>query len=179
LVPLPIQCTLRAYRSRVTKNGVVSTALLESYRKDGKPRRRTIANLHGATLETALGRLAAERDALRKERARQPDLEAVRRFHKTVLSGDLCGDRYGDFDMDKTTPQEIDRRYREAGKILKRVAAIDRELDRIKREGVAIKRHCTASAEAIRTEAVKHAAHLREAEALKMFDEFRRGGKSV
>jgi hypothetical protein len=170
-------------RRRVTKTGVVSTALVESYRKDGKPRHRIIANLHGAeTLETALGRLAAKRDALRKERAQWPDseLEAARWIHKTIFLAELRGDRYHPEEFVNTiTPEEIDRQYRACGKTLKRVAEIDRELDRIQREGVAIRKHCSATTEAIRKEAAKHAEHLREAEALKMFDEFRRSGKSV
>ena len=41
---------------------MISTALVESYRQDGKIRHRLIANLHGAeSLVAAVGRLAAER----------------------------------------------------------------------------------------------------------------------
>jgi hypothetical protein len=55
---------------RTTRRGVVSTALVESCWQDGKLRHRLIANLHGAeNLVAALGRLAAEREAVRKERA--------------------------------------------------------------------------------------------------------------
>ena len=168
-------------RKQITKTGAVSTALVNSYRDGGKVRHRLIANLHGAeTLAIALGQLAAERDRLRKERAKQePDLEAVRWVHKTMFLADLAGDRYGGFDMEKTSPQEINSRYREAGKILKRVAEMNSRLDQIQREGVAIKKHCTASKVEIRAEAEKHAKHLHERDALEMFDKFRRSKISV
>ena len=48
---------------------MISTALVESYRQDGKIRHRLIANLHGAeSLVAALGWLAAKNEAVRKER---------------------------------------------------------------------------------------------------------------
>jgi DNA repair exonuclease SbcCD ATPase subunit len=163
-------------RRRVTKTGVVSTALVESYRKDGKPRHRIIANLHGAeTLETALGRLAAERDALRKERKPlEEERPHAERFYEIVTLNTLDGHIYSQDER-----KEIDRLMRKRKRLLKRLAEIDRELERIQREGVAIRKHCSASAEAIRKEAGKHAEHLREAEHLKIYDEFRRSGKSV
>ena len=56
-------------RKRTTRRGVISTALVESYRQDGKIRHRLIANLHGAeSLVAALGWLAAKNEAVRKER---------------------------------------------------------------------------------------------------------------
>ena len=47
-------------RKRVTKTGTVSSALVEAYRDEGRPRQRVLVNLHGAetTLE-AMAKLAA------------------------------------------------------------------------------------------------------------------------
>ena len=69
-------------RKRTTRRGVISTALVESYRQDGKIRHRLIANLHGAeNLVAALGRLAAEREAVRKERAElEPSIRTPKSF---------------------------------------------------------------------------------------------------
>jgi len=57
-------------RKRTTKAGSVSTMLVEAYRdKNGHPRQRILANMHGEpdTLR-ALAKLAAMREALRQER---------------------------------------------------------------------------------------------------------------
>ena len=168
-------------RKRITKIGAVSTALGESYRDGGKVRHRLIANLHGAeTLAIALGRLAAERDRLRKERAAQePDLESARQFHKMVFLAGVAGDRYGDFDMEKTTPQKVEQCYKKAEQILKRVAEIDSRLDKIQKEGAAIKKHCTASPDEIRAEAEKHAKYLHELECLELGLAYGGRGKSI
>ena len=87
-----------------------------------------------------------------------------------MFLADLAGDRYRAFNMENTSPQELDRRYRETGKILKHVAEIDLRLDKIQREGATIKKHCTATPDEIRAEAEKHAKHLQERDALEMFD---------
>jgi len=57
-------------RKRTSKNGKLSTALIEAYRdKAGRPCQRILANLHGEpdTLH-ALAKIAAMREGLRKER---------------------------------------------------------------------------------------------------------------
>ena len=56
--------------------------------------------------------------------------------------------------------KEIDRLLRDRKRLLKRMTAIDKQLERIQREGTAIKKHCTATADEIRAEAHKHAKKL-------------------
>jgi hypothetical protein len=48
----------------------------------------------------------------------------------------------------------------EIARLLKRMTAIDKQLERIQRERAAIKKHCTATADEIRVEAHKHAKKL-------------------
>jgi len=148
-------------RKRTTKNGVVSTALVESCRKDGKPRSRVLVNLHGAeSLTVALGRLAAKRDKLKKDRAGlEPDRAAAEEFYEIFTSATMAG-RVWTIEERK----EIDGLLRRRRRLLKRVAKIDTELAIIQREGVAIKKHCAASPDEIRAEADKHAKELQDAE---------------
>src|SRR5512143_773567 len=108
-------------RKRITKNRIVSTALVEAYRdENGKPRQRLIANLRGAeTLAEALGRLAAERDSLRKERAKlAPHIEWAQDWvdHEDDLIEVVLG-------ADRR--KEAERNLRDAKRLLKRVKAID------------------------------------------------------
>ena len=67
---------------------MVSTALVKSCRQDGKIRQRLIANLHGAeSLVAALGRLAAEMEALRKERAKlEPSIPHAEEFYQVITT---------------------------------------------------------------------------------------------
>jgi hypothetical protein len=160
-------------RKRTTKTGALSTALVESYRDEfGRPRLRLLANLHGAeTLEVALGRLAAERDRLRKQRGElEPYLPYAAKFYEVVTFNTLHGHRYSTEER-----QEIDKLMRQRKRQLKRVAEIDSRLARIQREGVAIKKHCSATAEAIRAEAEKHAKYLHDLECLKLGMQFHEG----
>ena len=167
-------------RKRTTKTGAVSTALVESYRgEDGKPRHRIIANLHGAeTLAAALGRLAAERDGLRKERAQiAPHIEWAKDWasHEDELIEMVLG-----VEGRKTAEGHL----REAKRLLKRVAKIDSRLPEIQKEGVAIKKHCTATADEVRAEAAKHAKYLHDRKCVELglqmmrhsqLDQLRRG----
>ena len=117
---------------RITKTGAVSTALIESYRDGGKVRHRIIANLHGAELLTvALGRLAAERDYLRRK-LEELEPDAVRQFHETVFLDTVGGNRYGRW---KCSPAEIDQRYKMAGREIKRIVNIERRLAQIRKRG--------------------------------------------
>jgi hypothetical protein len=52
------------------------------------------------------------------------------------------------------------RLLRDRKRLLKRMTAIDKQLERIQRERAAIKKHCTATADEIRVEAHKHAKKL-------------------
>jgi hypothetical protein len=148
-------------RKRTTKNGIVSTSLVESYREGGRPKHRTIANLHGAeTLAVALGRLAAERDKLRKERS-QLEITEAEAFYEVFTAETLAG-RVWNIEERK----EIDRLLRLRKHRLRRAEQIDTRLARIQREGGAIKRYCSATDDEIRTEAAKHAKRLHDLECL-------------
>ncbi len=152
-------------RKRKTRTGVVSTALIESYRGENGPRHRVLANLHGThTLIAALGRLAALRSRLRNERARlEPDIGPAEKFYQVMTSATLAKKVW-------TSEQrkEIDQLLRARKRLLRRVAKIDSQLDKIQREGVAIKKHCTTTDTEIRAEAAKWAKRLEDDEALEL-----------
>lgn len=151
-------------RSRATKAGTVSTALVESYRDEhGKPRQRILANLHGAPDAVhALGKLAVQRDRLRKERAElEPDIPHVEKFYETVTLATLNGHVF-----DPEERNEIDHLLKACKRLLKHVAEIDSRLAQIQRDGATIKRYCTASPEEIRAAVREYAAELDRAEAL-------------
>jgi hypothetical protein len=110
-------------RTRTTKAGTVSTSLVEAYRdENGQPRQRLLANLHGEpdTL-SALAKLAARRDELRKE--------------KEELG---------------TTPipqgwEDIAPIATQVRAMLKRFHQIESDLATIQKDGVVIKKHCAAT----------------------------------
>jgi chromosome segregation ATPase len=152
-------------KQRITKNGIISTALVEAYRKDGKPRQRLLANLYGAedTL-SALGRLAAKRERLRKERAKlEPDIEVAQRFYETITLNSLRGHQYTAEQRKEITPL-----LNSAKQLLKRVEDIDKELAKIHKEGAIIKKHCSAGADEIRSAALEYGKKLDEAEAARI-----------
>ena len=144
-------------RKRTTRRGVISTALVESYRQDGKIRHRLIANLHGAeSLVAALGRLAAKNEAVQKERAElEPSIPHAEEFYQVITTAVRNGHVWSADER-----KEIDRLLRDRKRLLKRMTAIDKQLERNQREGAAIKKHCTATADQIRAEAHKHAKKL-------------------
>jgi len=149
-------------RRRITKTGAVSTALIEAFRsRDGKPRHRLVANLRGAeSLTVALGRLAAERDKLRKERQQlEPDVGHAEEFYRVMTGATIAGHVWSAEER-----KEIDRLLKQRKRLLKRVEKIDARLAVIQAEGVAIRKHSTASADEIRVEAARHARHLYDAE---------------
>jgi hypothetical protein len=142
-------------RKRTTRRGVISTALVESYRQDGKIRHRLIANLHGAE-SLVVGRLAAEREAVRKEQAElESSIPHAEEFYQVITTAVRNGHVWSPDER-----KEIDRLLRDRKRLLKRMTAIDKQLERIQREGTAIKKHCTATADEIRAEANKHAKKL-------------------
>jgi hypothetical protein len=119
-------------RARTTKAGAISTALVEAYRDDtGQPRQRVLANLRGEPdVLTALAKLAARRDALRKERE--------------VLAADkACADAFvPPFD-------KLDSFNRMRDRLLKRIAKVDAALVAIQKDGAVIKKHCSAAPDEI------------------------------
>ena len=144
---------------------MISTALVESYRQDGKIRHRLIANLHGAeSLVAALGWLAAKNEAVRKERAElEPSIPHAEEFYQVITTAVRNGHVWS---LDER--KEIDRLLRDRKRLLRRMTAIDKQLERIQREDAAIKKHCTASADEIRAEANKHAKTLDHGRAMEL-----------
>ena len=85
-----------------------------------------------SALTVALGRLAAERDYLRRK-LEELEPDAVRQFHETVFLDTVGGNRYGRW---KCSPAEIDQRYKmRAGREIKRIVNIERRLAQIQKEG--------------------------------------------
>ena len=74
-------------RKRITKAGAVSTTLIEAYRdKQGRPRQRILANLHGQpTIAAALARLWVNAELLEGERNELA--EELRDSSSAVLDG--------------------------------------------------------------------------------------------
>ena len=156
-------------RRRNTKSGGLSTALVESYRDaSGRPRQRILANLYGAeTPLEALAKLAAQRERLRKERAfRQSELDGTAEDYKVVTMGGLQGHRF--------TPQErkkIDRFLSDRRRVEARIKKIDSALARVQKEGVVVRKHCTASQAEIQTAVRRYKKQLGEAEAAAVVSE--------
>jgi hypothetical protein len=151
-------------RRRTTKAGTLSTALVESYRDEqGHPRQRLLVNLHGETSALkALAKLAACRDALRKEKeslaADRPDAD---KFYEIVTQNSLHGRRYS-----ASERKEIDGLMRQREFLLKRLAKIERDLATIQKDGAIIKHHCNATPDEIQTAIRAHKQKHHEAEAL-------------
>ena len=134
-------------RQRTTKAGTLSATLVEAYRdKQGRPRQRLLANLHGeATPLKALAKLAALRDDLRKEqRTLASDAADADEFYEIVTQRTLMGHQHSE-----TERKEIDPLMRARARLLKRMAKVERDLAAIQRDGAVIKKHCTATAEEI------------------------------
>ena len=136
---------------RTTKAGSLSTALVQSYRDEqGRPRQRLLANLHGETdLLRALAKLAALREALRKERA-EPS-EALEKFDEIVCARPI---------------EELDGIVRARDRTMDWLKKIDNELAAIQKDGVVIKRHCDATPEKIQAAIKTFKKELHDAEYL-------------
>lgn len=93
----------------------------------------------------------------------EPDIEPAEKFYEAITLNTLHGHIYTADER-----REIDRLLKARKRLLKRVAEIDSRLLRIQTEGVAIKKHCTASADEISAEALKHAKQLHDAECLEL-----------
>jgi hypothetical protein len=130
-------------KTRTTKAESISTALVEAYRDEkGRPRQRVLASLHGEpdTL-SALAKLAARRDALRKERdALAADAVSANKFYEVVTSNVLQGRQYS-----ASERKEIDTLMKQRDRLLARMVKIETDLATIQRDGVVIKKHCSAT----------------------------------
>ncbi len=148
-------------RSRTTKAGTVSTALVESYRdEDGKPRQHVLVNLYGAssTLD-ALAKLAAQRQMLKDERAKLgPELKDAALFYKTVMTASVDGRR---FSVEER--KEIDPLLRARKRLLKRAEKVDSLLARIQKDGAIIRKYCDASQDETQAAIRRYKKSLRDA----------------
>jgi chromosome segregation ATPase len=151
-------------RTRPTSSGSVSTALVEAYRDDaGRPRQRVLANLHGMPdILSALAKLAAQRELLRKEQDRlAPEAEQAEQFYRTITTTTLAGHEY--------SPQqrkEIDRLMRARKRLLKRIDIIAKALATIQKDGAVIRKHCTATEAEVQPAIAKYKKDLHDAEAV-------------
>jgi hypothetical protein len=157
-------------RTRTTKAGMVSTALVESYRDaKGRPRQRVLANLYGCSspLE-ALAKLALQRQRLRKEKADlAPDLEAAAKFYEHITLSALEGRKFSTEERRK-----IDPLLRKRKRMVRRAEKIDGLLSRIKKDGAVIQKHCEASQDEIQAAIRTHKESLERAESLALGFEF-------
>jgi chromosome segregation ATPase len=151
-------------RRRTTKAGAVSTALIESYRNgSGQPRQRLLANLHGEpdTL-TALAKLAAQRETLRKEReALATDKMTADEFYEAVTQNALQGRQYG-----APERKEIDDLMRKRERLLRRLAKVEADLASIQKDGAIIKKHCSATPDEIQAAVRAYKKELDDAECM-------------
>ena len=149
-------------RSRTTKAGTVSTALVESYRNEHeKPRQRVLVNLYGtsSTLD-ALAKLAAQRQMLKDERAAiDPELRDAALFYETVMTASLEGRRYS-----VEQRKEIDPLLRARKRLLKRAEKVDSLLARIQKDGAIIRKYCDASQDEIQAAIRRYKKSLQDAE---------------
>jgi chromosome segregation ATPase len=150
-------------KTRTTGAGSVSTALVEAYRDEsGRPRQRLLANLHGEpdTL-SALAKLAARRDALRKEKdALTADAAEANRFYEVVTTNTLQGRQYS-----ASERKEIDTLLRQRDRLVARLAKIETDLATIQRDGIAIKKHCSATPDKIQAAIKAYKQKLDDADA--------------
>lgn len=151
-------------RTRTGKAGVTSTTLVEAYRDErGQPRQRVLANLHGEpdTLQ-ALAKLAARREALRKERdAVSDELVLANQIHEDIKRGALGADR-----------KKIDRLWNFRDRMVTRLAKIEADLATIQRDGAAIRKHCTATGAEIQAAIRAFKQRYRDADSLVLGMEF-------
>ena len=123
-------------RSRTTKTGTLSTALVEAYRDNGRPRQRLLANLHGEpTALKALAKLIFMMDTLSAEMDElAPQVDGI---------------------MSKENERTPDER-----RVLKRYVQIADTLAALQKDADIIDRHCTVTPDEL--EAVVQ-AHAKEA----------------
>jgi chromosome segregation ATPase len=149
-------------KTRTTSSGAVSTALVESRRDEqGRPRQRVLANLYGCPDPlSALAKLAAERAHLREERDRlAANMLAAEEFYATVTTSTLAGQRFSAEER-----KEIDRLMQARKRLLSRTAAIDAALERVQKDGAAIRKHCGASEAEVQAAIKKHRSEVERAQ---------------
>ena len=132
-----------------TKAGSISTTLIEAHRdEEGQPRQRVLANLHGEPdILSALAKLAARRDDLRKEKETlAADAVKANEFYKAITLNSLEGKQYTAQER-----KEIDPLMKQRDRLLARMARIEADLATIQKDGLVIKKYCSATPEQIQT----------------------------
>jgi len=153
-----------------SKAGAISTALLEAYRDDeGRGRQRVLANLHGEPdLLSALAKLAARREALRKEQQElAAEAVAADEFYRTVTQATLAGHRYSE-----TERKEIDRLMRLRERLMRRLSKVAADLAVIQKDGAVIRKHCSATADEVQAAILAYKQRYRDAEVMVLGMEF-------
>ena len=110
-------------KTRTTSSGAISTALVEAFRDDkGRPRQRVLANLHGELdVLSALAKLAARRDALRKEHEElAAEAAHANHFYESITLKSLAGHQYSPSER-----KEIDHLLQARNRLLKRMAHVE------------------------------------------------------
>jgi len=121
-------------RTRTTKAGTLSTALVEAYRDEqGRPRQRLLANLHGET------------DTLRALAKIWVRCEGLDEHSKELMA------EYDQAD-EKTK-----------GWRAKLILGNERERDRFLKDGLVLEQHCTATPEQLQAAMTAYSQALREA----------------
>jgi hypothetical protein len=171
VTPLAREVTLRMafVRKRTIGSGSVSTALIEAYRDDsGRPRQRSLANLHGEpdTLR-ALAKLAAMREAMRQER----DWLA-----KQVADANQWLAQNGIALSAQDPVGFLDARGKRDD-FARELAAVEAKLTKIEREGAVIKKHCAATPDEIQAAIREYKKRLHDAKCLVLGMEFINGGR--
>jgi hypothetical protein len=158
---------------RKSTSGAISTALVEAYRDEkGRPRQRILANLHGEPdALSALAKLAARRDALRKEQEKLAvDSVHANQFYEIVTTKTLHGHQY-----DAAERKDIDRLMKDREHLLQRMAVVEADLAAIQKAGAAIKRHCPATPNEVQAAIRTYKEKLQNAEAMVLGMEYARG----
>jgi hypothetical protein len=151
-------------KTRTTKAGSISTALVEAYRDEGgRPRQRLLASLHGEPdALAALAKLAARRDELRKERdTLTADAVDANKFYEAITLNTLQGRQYSAAER-----KEIDALMKQRDRLLARIAKVEADLATIQKDGLVIKKHCSATPDQIQTAIKAHKRKQNDAEAL-------------
>jgi hypothetical protein len=147
-----------------TKGGSASTALVEAYRDEkGRPRQRLLANLHGEPdLLSALAKLAARRDDLQKEREElAADAVQANTFYEAITLNVLQGRQYNTDER-----KDIDALMKQRDQLSARIAKVEIDLATIQKDGLVIKKHCSATPEQIQDAIKAYRSKRDDAEAL-------------
>jgi hypothetical protein len=158
-------------KNRKLPSEAISTSLVEAYRDEkGRPRQRILANLHGEPdVLSALAKLAARRDALRKEQeALAADAPHAEQFYEIVTARSLQGHQYS-----ATERKEIDGLLK-AREQLRRMATIKANLAVIQKAGAVIKQHCSATPDEVQAAIRAYKKKLKDAESLVLGMEYLR-----